>query len=185
MNIKDELHELKANFLKFTESLKKPALKYGSVMTADGATVTYDGEELAVGMAVTVDGEPAPDGVHTLENGATITVAGGVVTEMTKPEAEPTMDMEGQFAAINEKITGFESKFAEIEKNLADSVLKFQTAIEQLSESMGKSLDLFEKFSAITPDPEKKPISKRDQIKENQSNRAKEIAEALKKLQNN
>ena len=185
MNIKDELNELKSNFMKFTESLKKKDLKYGSVMTADGKTVSYDGEELEIGAAVMIDGQAAEDGVYTLEGGSTITVAGGVVTEMTEVEAEPAMDMAGQFSAINEKITGFEAKFAEMEKNFSDTVQKFQTAIEQLSESMGKSLDLFEKFSAVTPEPENKPISKRQQIADKHAERAAQLAAAFKNLQKN
>lgn len=66
---------------------------FGEIRTADGElTLTYEGEELAVGLpifVVTEDGNvPAPDGEHALEGGVTIETEGGSITEIKETEIE-------------------------------------------------------------------------------------------------
>lgn len=60
-------------------------------ITTDKGVLSYEGD-LAVGTAVTIDGEPAPDGEYVAEDGRTIVVAEGVVTEIR--DAAPAQDPE-------------------------------------------------------------------------------------------
>lgn len=66
---------------------------FGEIKTADGElTLTYEGEEFAVGteiFVVTADGNvPAPDGEHMLEGGIKIETEGGVIQSIERTEEE-------------------------------------------------------------------------------------------------
>lgn len=66
---------------------------FGEIKTADGElTLTYEGEELVVGLpvfVVTEDGNvPAPDGEHSLEGGVVIETEGGSIVEISTEEEE-------------------------------------------------------------------------------------------------
>jgi len=70
---------------------------FGEIKTADGElTLTYEGEELAQGLAVfvvTADGQvPAPDGEHALKGGITIVTADGKIEAIT--ETAPAEEVE-------------------------------------------------------------------------------------------
>jgi hypothetical protein len=70
-----------------------PAAKTYKLQDGTEIAIAQAGETPAVGDAVTVAGAPAPAGVHTLEDGATITVdEAGVITAYT-PAAPVTNDM--------------------------------------------------------------------------------------------
>lgn len=181
MDIKTELTQLKETVLKFMDGFKKEPLKYGSILTSDGKTVEFEGEMLTKGASVTIDGSPAEDGTYTLETGMTIVVAGGVVTEINDIEEEPATEMAEQFAAIQTKIECFEAKFSEVETRINGAIEKFQSSIETLAESMGKSLDLFEKFSETTPEPTQKPLNKKAVQKAEVNSRIEEIKKSLNK----
>ena len=66
-------------------------LKFGEAMLKDGsAKVVWNGESLAQGVEVMIETPegllPAPDGVHELEDGTMIEVAGGVVSAVKTVE---------------------------------------------------------------------------------------------------
>jgi len=80
---------------------------FGEIMTADGQlTLTYEGEELAQGLAVfvvTEDGNvPAPDGEHALEGGITIVTADGKIEAIKETPAEEA-PAEGEEVAAEEQ----------------------------------------------------------------------------------
>lgn len=91
--------------LGITKADKVEEVKLGAVKTADGdVTLQYEGEVLESGVAIyteTEDGErvPAPTGEHKLEDGNTIVVSDGVITEIKPTETEETQEMETQPAA--------------------------------------------------------------------------------------
>ena len=66
--------------------------------TTDQGVIAWDGDDdLAVGTEVFVEDEegnrtPAPDGVYTLTDGTTVTVADGKVAEIVAPEAEAPVE---------------------------------------------------------------------------------------------
>ena len=72
-------------------------LKFGEAMLKDGsAKVVWNGESLAQGVEVMIETPegllPAPDGVHELEDGTMIEVAGGVVSAVKTVEETETPD---------------------------------------------------------------------------------------------
>lgn len=72
--------------LKNKESKMEKQIKLGSAMLEDGETTVYwEGDTLSPDAAVFIDEamtKPAPDGVHMLQTGEVIRVAGGKVTVM-------------------------------------------------------------------------------------------------------
>jgi hypothetical protein len=73
--------------------------KFVSATTTEGVVVKTDAETIEVGVEVYTEDEagtktPAPDGVHTLDNGMTITVASGKVTEIEEAPMEEGLDAE-------------------------------------------------------------------------------------------
>lgn len=171
--------KLKEAFKNLKEALFASEQKFKEAKLNDGVTVIrYDGDMPAVGMAVmaiTEQGElPLPDGDYVLEDGTAMTVAGGVITACTPPEAAQGGDQgappatstpqaaaqmtEGQAKTIIESIVK-ESRFAEDIAELKESVaaLKkeretFSTqkeedkkTIESLQEELKKSKDLMVK----------------------------------------
>jgi len=86
---------------------------FGEIMTADGQlTLTYEGDELAQGLAVfvvTEDGNvPAPDGEHALEGGITIVTADGKIEAIKETPAE-------EAPAEGEEVTAEEHEDEEME----------------------------------------------------------------------
>jgi hypothetical protein len=82
---------------------------FGEILTADGElTLTYEGEELSVGLPIFVktdDGNvAAPDGEHALEGGVIIKTEGGSIVEVSEKEIE---------AAEEEEIVASEEKMSE------------------------------------------------------------------------
>jgi len=73
--------------------------KFVSATTTEGVVVKTDSETIEVGVEVYTEDEagtktPAPDGMHTLDNGMTITVEGGKVTEVSEAATEEGLDAE-------------------------------------------------------------------------------------------
>ena len=82
---------------------------FGEILTADGElTLTYEGEELSVGLPIFVktdDGNvAAPDGEHALEGGVSIKTEGGSIVEVSEKEVE---------AAEEEEVVASEEKMSE------------------------------------------------------------------------
>ena len=73
----------------------KSNVEFAEAKLADGTTITTPAEAMEVGVEVFVvnaDGEqmPVPDGTYTLENGAEIVVASGIIESITEaPEEAP------------------------------------------------------------------------------------------------
>lgn len=95
----------------FASLIKKEEIVLGSVMTQDQSlTIDFEGDTLAVGMPLTIQNEngdvmPLPDGEYILENGMVLTVAGGLVSELSEGEAEAAEEAETEMPAEMEKET--------------------------------------------------------------------------------
>lgn len=88
-------------------NLVEAPASFGEVKTADGElTLTYEGEELAQGLAVfvvTADGNvPAPDGEHALEGGVTIVTMDGKIEAIKETEAPAPAEEEVVVEALEE-----------------------------------------------------------------------------------
>ena len=132
---------------KLKEKIKALLMQYAAVST-DKGNLIYNTDMLEVGSEVFVEDEngenvPAADGEYVLEDGRTVVVAEGKVTEIKEKEeapAEPEMPAEEQMAdpempaepetpaettpAENEKITALEERVATLEAQLADVIAK-------------------------------------------------------------
>ena len=100
---------------------------FGEILTADGElTLTYEGEELSVGLPIFVktdDGNvAAPDGEHALEGGVSIKTEGGSIVEISEEEVE---------AAEEEEVVASEEKMSEetSETESTESNEKFEEEI--------------------------------------------------------
>jgi len=93
MNLESIVGAIKEGFasLSKTEEVK---VELGSVMTQDQSlTIEFEGDTLAVGMQLNIKNEvgdlmPLPDGEYILENGMVLTVADGLVSELSEAKAE-------------------------------------------------------------------------------------------------
>ena len=119
--------------------------EFTEVTLEDGTVIVYEGE-LAVGVAVmskTEDEEVSlADGTYTITDGATFTVAGGLVTEIEEVE-DPEGGEENEFNADTFK--------KEISEMLDEKISALKT---ELSEEFSKvdTKDIEEKFSKLQKD---------------------------------
>ena len=103
-------------------------LKFGEAMLKDGsAKVVWNGESLAQGVEVMIETPegllPAPDGVHELEDGTMIEVAGGVVSAVKTVEDTTSTDTPAAapVASVAEQSAPESSQVA---KTVIESVVK-------------------------------------------------------------
>ena len=133
---------------KLKEKIKALLMQYATVST-DKGNLIYNTDTLEVGSEVFVEDEngenvPAADGEYMLEDGRTIKVEGGKVTEIEAKEEEPAMpaapaepaaeqmvdempadpETPAETPAENEKITALEERVATLEAQLADVIAK-------------------------------------------------------------
>ena len=136
---------------KLKEKIKALLMQYAAVST-DKGNLIYNTDMLEVGSEVFVEDEngenvPAANGEYMLEDGRTVEVEGGKVTEIKAKEDEPAepaapaMPAEEQMVdempaepapeapaepapAENEKVTALEERVATLESQLADVIAK-------------------------------------------------------------
>jgi len=118
----------------FASLIKKEEVVLGSVMTQDQSlTIDFEGDTLAVGLPLTIKNEngeamPLPDEKYILENGMTLTVVGGLVSEISEAKAE---EVEEEMPAELEKETPSGVK----------SEKHTQEIFYQLAQEFGKQLE--------------------------------------------
>ena len=133
---------------KLKEKIKALLMQYAAVST-DKGNLIYNTDMLEVGSEVFVEDEngenvPAADGEYILEDGRTVVVEGGKVTEIKAKEDEPAepaapampaeeqmvdetpaeTPAEPEMPAENEKITALEERVATLESQIADVIAK-------------------------------------------------------------
>lgn len=180
--IKSSFESIKAEFNK----IKKES--FGSLKTVEGAEIMFEGEMLSVGSAVTLsDGTPAPDGQHDLETGMTITVEGGVVTDIAEGETpEPAQEAaEAQYATVeqfDEAVNTMTQRFEAFESKIQE----FEKVVNSLIELAGQSVEAINEFAKETPEPAQKPEpSYVEKQKMAQQENLKSLAQTFSKLKNN
>ena len=147
-NLENSEHQNKNNISlmsKLKEKIKALLMQYAAVST-DKGNLIYNTDMLEVGSEVFVEDEngenvPAADGEYILEDGRTVVVAEGKVTEIKEKEeapAEPEIPAEEQMVdempaepetpaetpAEDEKVTALEERVATLETQLADVIAK-------------------------------------------------------------
>ena len=121
----------------FASLIKKEEIVLGSVMTQDQSlTIDFEGDTLAVGLPLTIQNEngdimPLPDGEYILENGMVLTVAGGLVSELSEGEAEAAEEAKTEIPAEMEKES----------PSVVKSEKHTQEIFYQLAQEFGKQLE--------------------------------------------
>lgn len=146
LNKKEILSEIKKLMSFSTDTVKFIDAKSGENI------VRVEGEDFVVGadiMVVTEDGLlPAPDGEHILEDGRTLTVSGGKITEIELPEpgeeSDEVVEVELEEITTEEKDQEKESamkKMAETEvkiEEMAKKIMDMEEIIKEMVASYGK-----------------------------------------------
>jgi|14BtaG_2_1085337.scaffolds.fasta_scaffold06172_2 Mg2+ and Co2+ transporter CorA len=108
------------------------------ILTADGElTLTYEGEELSVGLPIFVktdDGDvPAPDGEHALEGGVFIKTEGGSIVEISEGEIEAADEEE---IIIEEKLSEDtkETESKESDEKFEEEIIEEEVVLEDKEE---------------------------------------------------
>ena len=150
-NLENSEHQNKNNISlmsKLKEKIKALLMQYAAVST-DKGNLIYNTDMLEVGSEVFVEDEngenvPAADGEYMLEDGRTVEVEGGKVTEIKAKEDEPAMpaapampaeeqmvdempaepETPAETPAEDEKVTALEERVTTLESQLADVIAK-------------------------------------------------------------
>lgn len=120
---------------------------FGEISTADGElTLTYEGEELSIGLPIfvkTEDGNvPAPDGEHALEGGVMIETEGGAIKEISAEEEEVIEEVVEEVVA-----TEHEEKMSEETEESTETEEKFEETEEEVA--MEEKADIVEAIAEI------------------------------------
>ena len=172
---KEEISENKnISFMsKLKDRIKSLLMQFATVKTDKGDLV-YNTESLEVGSEVYTEDEngenvPAADGEYILEDGRTVVVAEGKVTEIKEKEevpAEPETPAEEQMVdetpaetpvetpAEDEKVTALEERVATLEAQLADVIAKL--AEIQTTPAASPAEEEFENIKKPKVDPKNK-----------------------------
>lgn len=134
-----------------------------TVTLSDGGSIFVESEdgELEGKKAFTVDEEgnptetPVEDGVHTLEDGRSITVEGGVV--LSVQEAMPTEEVD----VLKEQVKNLEAQIAEAQKEkeeLAEANAKETGEIKTVVSELMAEVKNFKQMTVGNVEPVKKPV---------------------------
>lgn len=119
---------------------------FSSSMLTDGTEISYEGE-LKQGTAVTCGGQPCPDGQHTLEDGTVISVMGGVVESIAKPETEVeteqvmSTEIQAEFEALKLQVTELKTAIESLPKPEAPQ--DFSAEIQEFKKEMFEAMKEF------------------------------------------
>ena len=151
----DLTNQLKKVFSEETPVVE-PAIELAMTSLLDGSASVKG--TIAVGEAVTLvmaDGSevPAPDGEHTLEGDIVITVSGGVIEEVSKPEEESPLNDEAMMSKVNEAL---EAQANEFNNQIAEIHSKYAKEIEALN---AKTTALFSAVGILAKTEEVEPTA--------------------------
>lgn len=140
MNAKEALQKIAAmvkslNFSDQVQPVPEPPApepaKFMDVKTKDGVVLQVD--KLEPGGSVVLNGAPAADGEYALEDGTMVSVAGGLIVEVSKGEEPNPMEeemkkMESKFAAQQSELESAKDEL----KKAKDEIVKLQDVVKQM-----------------------------------------------------
>jgi ppGpp synthetase/RelA/SpoT-type nucleotidyltranferase len=138
--------------------IKNLMVKYGFVdaKLEDGTEIKVDGE-LAEGNEVVVVTEeaemPAPDGVHTLEDGTKVETEEGVIVDVEKPEDEESMEDEVSVEVPEE--------VAPVIDDLVEALLPLLDEVKSIADEMRKMKEKMKSFENEFQSFKKEPAGKK------------------------
>ena len=141
-------------------------LKFAEYKLKSGAIVEVD--KVEVGGSVTLNGQPAPDGEHELEDGTKIVVAGGLITEVKKPEAAPVVEVEveamkklpGMFSEMEQGFAAAKTDIAELRSTIEDQ----KNTIAKQAETLKQMFHLVETIANSSVQPPVEPVKSFDEL---------------------
>ena len=187
--ILDKLKKLIAKF-----NIEEPAT-FAEVTLADGSVLMYEGDTPAVGAKVmmkTAEGEEmvAPDGEYALPDGSTITVAGGLIAELSAAEEMGADNSAAELQALLDQLFGdfkshvatqFDAAKAENATTIEALKAELKAANDKISAIETTSTEMFALVEKIAELPsEKSAFEKKDGIVKKQS--FKDLADEARKI---
>ena len=140
-NLVDAPAEVEETKVEMSEEVVSEQI-FGEIKTADGElTLTYEGEELAVGLpifVVTEDGNvAAPDGDHALEGGVSIQTEAGLIVEIAETESEISEE------EIEEEVASSEEDMSteEMSEEVSEEEMSEETTEEEMSEESSEEVE--------------------------------------------
>jgi hypothetical protein len=122
---------------------------------------------IEIGQPITlVDAEgvesPAPNGEHAIEGGKIITIAEGVITEISEAEAEiveeeEVMSAEKIQALIQSSLTTQASEFKKVTDAMAKTIAELKEGNKVAFQAVAESLELIAEMKASAPEPKADP----------------------------
>ena len=122
---------------------------------------------IEIGQPITlVDAEgvesPAPDGEHAIEGGKIITIAEGVITEISEAEAEIVEEEEVMSAEkiqelIQSSLTTQASEFKKVTDAMAKTIAELKEGNKVAFQAVTESLELIAEMKASAPEPKADP----------------------------
>lgn len=141
--------------------LKKMLMQF-SVVKTDKAVLTYDAEELAVGVSVKIENEDGtfeiPTGDYVMEDGRTLVVENGEIKEIIEaPEVEPIEEVEETETEVVEEMAEVEpieeetepktEETPEVEPETAEEVPALEDRITELEAKLAELEGLVAKLT--------------------------------------
>jgi len=122
---------------------------------------------IEIGQPITlVDAEgvesPAPNGEHAIEGGKIITIAEGVITEISEAEAEIVEEEEVMSAEkiqelIQSSLTTQASEFKKVTDAMAKTIAELKEGNKVAFQAVAESLELIAEMKASAPEPKADP----------------------------
>ncbi|CAB4178166.1 Phage-like element PBSX protein, XkdF [uncultured Caudovirales phage] len=171
--------------------IEKP--KTTDVKTADGKMITIDGE-LAVGSAARMGDAIAADGVYVLEDGSSLSIVEGKISEVIAKKVEEEVKVEEAAAPVVDEKAKMEARLVALETAIAEMkgatvaaatqntvALKAQTdSFKETLKLMTESIEILSGLPKVDESEKKETFSKTN-LKEE---RLKQIALSLSKTKN-
>lgn len=148
---------------KIKEALSKLIAETFEQISSDKGILSYDAEELEVGVAVslvTEEGEEvaAEDGDYTLEDGRILRVAEGKITEIVEPEPEVEEPAAEEEAPAVEEVAAEEEE-PEVENPTNEGEETETEAVVKLREEVNELYELVHRLEDRIAELEKKPAA--------------------------
>ena len=122
---------------------------------------------IEIGQPITIVGAdgveaPAPDGEHAIEGGKTITIAEGVITEISEAEAEIVEDEEVMSAEkiqelIQSSLTTQASEFKKVTDAMAKTIDELKESNKVAFQAVTEALEIMSEMKASAPETKADP----------------------------
>lgn len=141
-------------------------LKFAEYKLKSGAVVEVD--KVEIGGSVTLNGQPAPDGEHEFEDGTVIVVAGGLITDVMKPEIAPVVEVEVEaMKKLPGMFSQMEQGFAAAKTDIADlrsTIDEQKNTIAKQAETLKQMFHLVETIANSSIQTPSEPVRGFDEL---------------------